>query len=110
LTALVNHQNEGNGLMSSYYPRKRVTARLPVSALILLEEATVLAGLSSLEDFLVQAAMEKAQRLIAEQRVMELSQRDTEAFYQVLDNPPPPNQQLIAAFQRHQVMLGHVAN
>ncbi len=96
--------------MLSNYPRKPVTARLPVSALILLEEATVLAGLSSLEDFLVQAAMEKAQRLIAEQRVMELSQRDMEAFYQALDNPPPPNEQLIAAFQRHQAMLGHAAN
>ncbi len=94
----------------SNYPRKPVTARLPVSALSLLEEATVLAGRSSLEDFLVQAAVEKAQRLIAEPRVMELSQRDTEAFYQALDHPPPPNEQLIAAFQRHQAMLGQVAN
>jgi len=96
--------------MSSYYPRKRVTARLPVSTLTLLEEATLLAGLSTLEDFLVQAAIEKAQRLMAPARVIELSQRDTEVFYQALENPPPPNEQLLAAFQRHQAMLGQVAN
>jgi uncharacterized protein (DUF1778 family) len=70
----------------------------------------VLAGRSSLEDFRVQAAMEKAQRLIAEPRVMALSQRDTEAFSQVLDNPPPPNQPLMAACQRHPARLGQVAN
>lgn len=80
--------------MSDNYPRKRVTAQLPISVLTLLEEATVLAGLSTLVEFLIQVAVEKAQRLIAPPPVMALSQRDTEAFYQALDHPPPPNERL----------------
>jgi len=71
--------------------RERITARVPKDVRERLEEAAELSG-ATLNQFLVQAAIEKADQLLERERVMRLSERDSKWLLELLDHPPkPPN-------------------
>ena len=78
--------------------RGRITARVSAEVQNTLEIAASMTG-ATLNQFIVQTALREAERIIEQERVIRLSQRDTEAFLLALDAPPPPNEALMAALQ-----------
>lgn len=83
----------------------RLTARVPESVHAMIEEAAALRG-ATVNQFLVQAAMEQAQKVLEEERVVRLSRRDARAFFAALENPPPVNAAMKRAARRHAELMG----
>jgi uncharacterized protein (DUF1778 family) len=82
--------------------RERISARIPKDVRDRLEEAADRTG-ATLNQFLVQAAIEKADQVLEREKVMKLSARDAEWLLSVLDQPPrPPNAKLQRAFEDYQ--------
>lgn len=80
---------------------ERITARISEEVKQLLVQAAELSG-ATLNQFLVQAALEKAQRMIEQENIIRLSRRNAEWFFNVLENPPNPNAKLLQAVAAHQ--------
>ena len=78
--------------------RGRITARVPLQVQETLEMAAGMVG-ATVNQFIVQTALREAERIIEQERVIRLTARDAEAFLDALDNPPPPNDKLMAALQ-----------
>ncbi|WP_449370499.1 type II toxin-antitoxin system TacA family antitoxin [Thiomonas sp.] len=76
--------------------RGRITVRVPMTVQETLEMAASLTG-ATLNQFVVQAALREAERIIEQERVIRLCARDAEAFLAALDKPLPPNATLKAA-------------
>ena len=72
----------------------RINLRVSPSAKALIERAAALMG-STVSSFMLQNAYEAATRVVAQQEVITLSDRDRDAFLDMLDNPPEPTQALI---------------
>ena len=73
----------------------RINLRTSPEAKALIERAAAMMG-STVSSFMLQNAYEAASRLIAQQEVLTLSDRDRNAFLQALDNQPEPTPALIA--------------
>ena len=86
----------------------RVTARVSESVREFIEEAAALRG-TTVNQFLVQAAYEKAQQVIEEERLVRFSVRDAKAFFHALENPPAPNDALKRAARRRSEFLGRAS-
>ncbi len=87
--------------MQAVMPKnKRVTARISEEVKLLLTQAAELSG-ATLNQFLVQAALEKAQRMIEQENIIRLSMQDSVWFFNALDNPPKPNAKLLQAVAAH---------
>lgn len=83
--------------MSSAVPRTesaRINLRTSPEAKALIERAAAIMG-STVSSFMLQNAYEAASRLVAQQEVITLSDRDRDAFLDALENPPEPTQALI---------------
>ena len=80
--------------------RGRITTRVPLSVQETLETAASLTG-ATLNQFVVQAALHEAERIIEQERVIRLNAREAEAFLAALDNPLPPNAALKAALEHY---------
>lgn len=78
----------------------RVTARIPISIKATLQQAADLTG-ATLNQFLVQATLKEAHRILEAERTITLSQQDAERVFNLLENPPEPNNRLKEAFSRH---------
>ena len=83
----------------------RITARVNEDVKNTLSAAAELVG-ATLNQFLVQAALEKAEAIIERERIINLSKQDSEAFFAALDNPPEPNQKLKNAFANYKLKIG----
>jgi uncharacterized protein (DUF1778 family) len=81
--------------------RGRVTAWVPAQVQETLEIAAAMVG-ATVNQFIVQAALREAERIIEQERVIRLSVHDAEGFFQALDNPPPPNARLKSSLRDHQ--------
>ena len=79
---------------------QRVTARVPEHVRAVLVQAAGLSG-ATLNQFMVQAAFEKAQRVIEQERIIRLSAEDATCFFDALENPPKTNEKLKQAFDRY---------
>lgn len=79
----------------------RLTARIPNSVKETLQQAADLSG-ATLNQFLVQAALKEARVILESERAIELSERDANLVFELIDNPPDANPLLKAAFQKHQ--------
>src|SRR5258708_9322756 len=80
--------------------RGRITARVPQSVQETLQQAADLVG-SPLNQFIVQAALREAQRVIEHERVLELSHHDAALLLKLLERPPKPNARLARALQHY---------
>lgn len=80
---------------------ERVTARVSASVKETLLKAADLSG-ATLNQFLVQAALKEAQRILETERVITLSQPDADRIFDLIENPPAVNEKLKAAIARHQ--------
>ena len=83
---------------------ERITARVSEQIKETLIAAADLTG-ATLNQFLVQAALEKAERVIEKDKLIHLSQQDAEFFFDVLDNPPEPNNKLTNAVNNYKARI-----
>ena len=87
--------------------RGRITARVSQSIQEKLQEAADLTG-ATLNQFVVQTALEKAEQLIEREATISLSRKDAAMLFEMLNKPTPPNKVLAEAYQRykHEVESG----
>jgi uncharacterized protein (DUF1778 family) len=79
----------------------RITARVDESTQELLAQAAAITGMTSINSFVLSAAIEKAKQVMALERTLELSQRDVITFIGALDQPATANQRLQQAAERY---------
>ncbi len=79
---------------------KRITARVPSNVQVKLEVAAQLAG-ATLNQFIVQAALEKADKVIESEAAMVMTRRESLRLIELLDHPPPRNAKFLAAQGRY---------
>jgi uncharacterized protein (DUF1778 family) len=92
-------------LASATRKEERLEARVSAEAKALCQEAASLEG-RSLTDFIVGSAVESARRVLRERALIELSQRDRNAFVASLLNPPLPGHRLKEAARRYERVFG----
>jgi uncharacterized protein (DUF1778 family) len=80
--------------------RGRITARVPQNVQDTLQQAADLLG-ATLNQFVVQAALTEAQRVIERERVIHLSSNDAAFLLNLLEAPPVPNTRLRKALQNY---------
>ncbi len=72
---------------------ERITARVSEQIKETLIAAADLTG-TTLNQFLVQSALEKAENIIEKDKLIHLSNKDAQLFFDMLENPPEPNSKL----------------
>ena len=80
--------------------RERLGFRLDEETKSLIQRAARLEH-RKLTEFCMAALTDAARRTIAEHEPLLLSPRDREVFFELLVNPPPPNERLARAFAEH---------
>lgn len=83
---------------------KRITARVTDELKERAEEAAALSG-RTLTEFISEAIREKADEVIREQYVLELSERDMDVLLAAIENPPPANDAMRRAIASRQRLL-----
>lgn len=83
---------------------ERISARVSGNVYKTLTRAADLVG-STVNQFLVQSALERAQAVIEEQNILRLSSESARMFFDAIENPPAPNEKLKAAFRAHKERL-----
>lgn len=83
---------------------ERVEARVTPETKTLLARAAAIQG-RTVTDFMVQATVEAAQRVIREHEYTDLSRRDRMAFVEAVLAPLPPGERLRQAAERHRHLL-----
>jgi len=76
----------------------RITNRVPQPIALKLQEAADLTG-ATLNQFMVQAALEKAEKVIDRERTIHFSVNDAALIINMLDNPSKPNDALLRVFE-----------
>jgi len=85
-------------MIATTLDRGRITARVPQNVQDTLQQAADLLG-ATLNQFVVQAALTEAQRVIERERVIHLSSNDAVFLLNLLEAPPAPNARLRKALQ-----------
>lgn len=82
----------------------RVAARMPEDVFDRINEAASISG-STLNQFLVSAALDKANAVLERERVINLNFSSAKIVLDSLANPPEPNEALKGAMQRRRQLL-----
>lgn len=80
----------------------RITARVDIDTQNLLTKAAALAGMSSINSFVLNAAIEKAKHIIEREQTLKLSQADAILLMEALDQPTTLNAKLKTAAERYE--------
>lgn len=83
---------------------EKMTTRVTTENKRILETALALSGFSSLNSFIVDAAVEKAKKLIEHEMVIKLCQQDAIAFVEALNAPATVTPRFLkaaTAYQEH---------
>lgn len=80
----------------------RITTRVDFDTQNLLSQAAAISGISSINSFVLSAAIEKAKKIIESDQKLKLSKRDAIALIDVLDAQPKVNARLQQAAQRYE--------
>lgn len=83
----------------------RFETRLPKEQKNLFKRAALIGGYSSMSDFIVKTAREKAVEIIAESEKILASKRDSEIFFDAITNPPKPNEELKKAAKEYKKLI-----
>lgn len=78
----------------------RITARIPHANRLIIEQAAAVYG-ATLNQFIVQTALDRAGEILEREEVLRLSARDSQTFLTALENPPEPPAKLIEAMKTH---------
>lgn len=84
---------------------ERITVRVSEQVKETLSSAAKIMGVT-LNQFLIQSALEKAKQVIETEWTIHLSKRDAELLIASLDNPPKPNKRLKEAFAKYNEKVG----
>ena len=79
----------------------RITARVDEVTQELLYKATALSGISSINSFVLGAAIEKAKEIMAKEELLNLSKHDAALLAEALDRPAKVHPKLKSAFETH---------
>ncbi|MCD9490508.1 DUF1778 domain-containing protein [Photobacterium phosphoreum] len=79
----------------------RITARVDIDTQELLSQAAAIAGMSSINSFVLSAAVEKAKTIMERERTLQLSQQDAMTLMTALDQPAKPNSKLQKVASRY---------
>lgn len=90
--------------MSQAISEQRIPARMPTAVYEKIVEAAQSMG-ATLNQFLVQSALEKANAVLEEERVIKLSAASSDALFAIMENSPEPNEYLKQAMQRRKDKL-----
>lgn len=82
----------------------RITARIPAGMRDRLEEAAELSG-ATLNQFVVQSAVNEAQRLLERETTIQLSREGAKRVFELLDQPPRANRRLREALKLHSELI-----
>lgn len=93
------------GLVMDTIKNERITARVSEQVKETLNSAAEIMG-ATLNQFLIQAALEKAENIIEKEKVIYLSKKDAEVFFSSLEKPPRPNKKLKNAFVNYKEKIG----
>jgi len=83
---------------------ERIPARMPPEVYERIAAAARTVG-STLNQFLVQSALDRANGILERERVITLSTRAAEALFVLIENPPDPNDRLKEAMHRRETVL-----
>jgi len=78
----------------------RITARIPHAKRVIIERAAAVYG-ATLNQFIVQTALDRAGEILEREDVLRLSARDSRIFLEALETPPASSQILIEALKAH---------
>jgi uncharacterized protein (DUF1778 family) len=81
----------------------RITARVDNDTQALLTQAAAISGMSSINSFVLSAAVEKAKHLIEQEQRIELTAQDTKKLITALDKPASASERLSRAFNKHNI-------
>lgn len=85
------------------HPGKRLTTRITDHVQEKLQVAADIVG-ATLNQFVVQAALEKAERVIDSESTIVLTRRESLRLLDLIENPPPRNEKFLRAQARYQGM------
>jgi uncharacterized protein (DUF1778 family) len=80
---------------------KRLTTRITDHVQEKLQAAADLVG-ATLNQFVVQAALEKAEKVIDSESTIVLTRRESLRLLEMIENPPPRNERFLQAQARYQ--------
>jgi uncharacterized protein (DUF1778 family) len=83
---------------------ERIPARMPHEVYERIAAAAQSVG-ATLNQFLVQSALDKANDILERERVITLSTRAAETLFDLIENPPDPNDNLKKAMKHRKALL-----
>ena len=83
---------------------ERIPARMPLVVYERIAAAAQAIG-ATLNQFLVQSALDKANDILERERVITLSTTAAETFFGLIENPPGPNDNLKEAMNQRESLL-----
>jgi uncharacterized protein (DUF1778 family) len=84
---------------------ERMETRLPAEAKQQIEQAAALQG-RSVSDFVVQAAVDQANKVIEQQRIIRLTVDESISLAEMLMAEPEVNEKAVAAIRRYKETMG----
>lgn len=84
--------------MTVLVEKERITARVSSNVAEILNSAAELTG-TTMNGFVVQAALEKAQKIVDREKRTMITKNDAAMLLNLLDNPPKPNEAMQRAFK-----------
>ncbi len=80
---------------------ERIPARMPHEVYERIVAAAHTVG-ATLNQFLVQAAIDKANEILERERIISLTSKDADTLFHLIDNPPEPNDHLKAIMNQRE--------
>ncbi|MEI8355054.1 MAG: DUF1778 domain-containing protein [Deltaproteobacteria bacterium] len=90
--------------MARTLAEERIPARMPTAVYERIVEAAQSVG-ATLNQFIVQSALERANEILERERVITLSSTAAKTVFDLMENPPEPNERLKKAMQRRKDLL-----
>ncbi len=88
---------------------ERVSARVPANVYSMINQAAELSG-ATVNQFLVQSALEKAQSVIEQERVIAMTTASAAVFFDAIAKPPAPSKKLRQAVKSYKKLTAHAKN
>lgn len=82
---------------SAVSDNERMSFRIKPADKAMILRATQLAGAAGITDFVLRTVLDASREIIQRNERIVLSERDGLRVLEALENPPPPNEKLIAA-------------
>lgn len=83
---------------------ERIPARMPLAVYEKISEAAATVG-ATLNQFLVSAAIEKANAILEQEREINLSAKSAKIVFDLIENPSKPNKHLKRALKTRKELL-----